>query len=85
MKPEKIKTTGYLVSSVSVALLGGAAWPGAEERGLVPVLVLGMAASIGGMDMRWWSYEVERRSRRQSRMEEARASSPAYSLSNLER
>lgn len=63
MKPEAIKTAGYLVSSVSVALLGSAAWPGAEKAGLEAVLIAGMAASIAGMGMRWWSYEVERRSR----------------------
>lgn len=60
MKPEHLKTAGYLVSSVSVLLLGWVAWPGAAKAGLAPALVLGMAASIVGMGCRWWSYEMER-------------------------
>jgi hypothetical protein len=44
-----------------VALLGLAAYPGAEKAGLLPVLFAGMATSLAGMAMRWWSYEVEKR------------------------
>jgi hypothetical protein len=62
MRPESIKTTGYLVSCVSVALLGWAAYPGAEKAGLTAVLVAGLAASVVGMGLRWRSYELERRS-----------------------
>ena len=66
MTPATIKTLGYLVSAVSVALLGYAAWPGAEKAGLVPVLVAGMIASTAGMALRWASYVIEgRRARRQ--------------------
>ncbi len=61
MRPEGIKTTGYLVSCVSVALLGWAAFPGAEKAGLTLVLFAGMAASVLGMGLRWMSYELERR------------------------
>ena len=61
MRPEVIKTIGYLVSCVSVALLGVAAYPGAEKAGLAPVLFAGMATSVIGMALRWLSYEVEKR------------------------
>jgi hypothetical protein len=61
MRPELIKTTGYLVSCVSVALLGVAAYPGAEKAGLAPALFAGMATSVIGMALRWLSYEVEKR------------------------
>jgi hypothetical protein len=61
MRPEVIKTIGYLVSCASVALLGVAAYPGAQKAGLAPVLFAGMATSIVGMAMRWYSYELEKR------------------------
>jgi hypothetical protein len=61
MRPELIKATGYLVSCVSVALLGVAAYPGAEKAGLAPALFAGMATSVLGMALRWSSYEVEKR------------------------
>jgi hypothetical protein len=61
MWPESIKTTGYLISCVSVALLGVAAYPGAEKAGLAPALFAGMATSVIGMALRWLSYEVEKR------------------------
>lgn len=61
-----LKTCGYLVSTVSVALLGYAVWPSAEQAGLVPVLLAGMAASTVGMALRWASHVIEgRRARRQ--------------------
>jgi hypothetical protein len=61
MRPETIKTGGYLISCVSVALLGMSAYPGAEKAGLAPALFAGMATSIIGMGLRWLSYEIERR------------------------
>jgi len=62
-----LKTCGYLVSTVSVALLGYAAWPGAEKAGLAPVLVAGMVTSTAGMALRWASHVLEgRRARRQA-------------------
>jgi hypothetical protein len=52
-----IKTLGYLISSVSVLLLGLVAWDGAKDKPLLTIcLVLGMATSIGGMFCRWLSY-----------------------------
>ncbi len=59
IKPSTLKTAGYLISTASVGLLGVAAWPGASKAGLQPVLLLGMATSIAGMALRWWSYQVE--------------------------
>ena len=45
---------GYLISIVSVLLLGLVAWPGADEPSWhLPALLAGMAASIGGMLLRW--------------------------------
>ena len=66
MRPEMLKTVGYLVSCVSVALLGLAAYPGAEKAHLLPALFAGMAASVAGMALRWSSYEIERRSKAKS-------------------
>jgi len=63
VRSEKIKTAGYLISCASVALLGVSAWPGAEKAGLLPALLMGMAASILGMACRWYSYEIERRNK----------------------
>jgi hypothetical protein len=59
--PTAIKTMGYLVSTVSVLLLGAASWSGAARAGLTAVLVLGMAASVLGMGFRWYSYRLEKR------------------------
>jgi hypothetical protein len=61
MRPEVIKTIGYVVSCASVALLGVAAYPGAEKAGLLPALFAGMATSVAGMGLRWLSYEIEKR------------------------
>ena len=52
-----IKTLGYLISSVSVLLLGLVAWDGAKDKPLLlTCLVIGMATSILGMFLRWLSY-----------------------------
>jgi hypothetical protein len=53
-----IKTVGYLISSVSVLLLGLVAWEGVKDKPLLAAcLVLGMASSIAGMFCRWLSYQ----------------------------
>ena len=53
-----IKTVGYLISSVSVLLLGLVAWDGAKDKPLLTIcLVMGMATSITGMFCRWLSYQ----------------------------
>lgn len=65
MTPWGLKTAGYLVSTVSVLLLGVAAWPGAAKAGLTLVLLLGMLTSILGMAGRWFSYHLEKRAKAQ--------------------
>lgn len=64
MTPPALKAAGYVVSTISVGLLGVAAWPGAKEAGLLGALVAGMAASVVGMGLRWLSYRKESRERR---------------------
>lgn len=55
-----LKLTGYLVSSVSVILLGIVSWKGASEQPVLMLcLILGMATSILGMVFRWLSYQRE--------------------------
>jgi hypothetical protein len=55
-----LKLTGYLVSSVSVILLGIVSWKGASEQPILMFcLILGMATSILGMLFRWLSYQRE--------------------------
>ena len=71
MRPEVIKTIGYVVSCASVALLGVAAYPGAEKAGLLPALFAGMATSVAGMGLRWLSYEIEKRCETASAAERA--------------
>jgi len=58
----RIKTAGYLVSTLSVVLLGIVSWKAASERPLlIACLVVGMLASAAGMLLRWISYQVQER------------------------
>lgn len=51
------KTSGYLVSTVSVILLAVVAWDGAKgDPALKTLLVLGALTSITGMLMRWIAF-----------------------------
>jgi len=51
------KGLGYLVSIVSVFLLGAIAWPTqTEPRWHMPVLIVGMATSICGMGFRYLAH-----------------------------
>jgi hypothetical protein len=51
------KGLGYLVSIVSVLLLGAIAWPTAQEpRWHIFVLIAGMATSICGMAFRYMAH-----------------------------
>ena len=53
------KGLGYLVSAISVALLGIVSWKSASEQPLLfACLLLGMAASIAGMGLRWISHRI---------------------------
>ncbi len=54
-----LKSIGYLISTVSVILLGVVAWASiGDDKGLRLALVLGVLASIAGMLLRWLSYQV---------------------------
>ena len=56
------KGLGYLVSTISVVLLGIVGWKSASERPLLfACLILGMAASIAGMGLRWISHRIEQK------------------------
>lgn len=53
------KGLGYLVSTISVILLGIVAWKGArEEPLLLACLIAGMIASVAGMTLRWISHRL---------------------------
>ena len=57
-----LKTAGYLISTMSVLLLGAVAWAGTDEHPAMRILlILGMTTSIAGMFLRWLSYQHERR------------------------
>jgi len=57
MAGEQVKGFGYLVSTLSVLLLGAAASKGASEEPLLLLcLIAGMATSIIGMWLRYYSY-----------------------------
>jgi hypothetical protein len=57
-----LKGLGYLISTVSVFLLGAAGWPTAGDPPIKKWLVSGgMAASIAGMFVRYLSHRKEER------------------------
>ncbi|MEA3045619.1 MAG: hypothetical protein QOJ53_1529 [Sphingomonadales bacterium] len=56
------KGLGYLVSTLSVILLGIVAWKSASEQPLLfACLIAGMAASVAGMALRWISHRIEQK------------------------
>ncbi|MES2043666.1 MAG: hypothetical protein V4475_07300 [Pseudomonadota bacterium] len=60
IRPAVIKTSGYLISSVSVMLLGVVSWKSASEKPLLlACLIGGMVLSVIGMICRWVSYQME--------------------------
>ena len=57
-----LKGPGYLISSVSVVLLGVVAWPAPDEPAWHAVAVLlGMVLSIFGMGVRFMSHRKDRK------------------------
>ena len=67
-----LKTLGYLVSSVSVLLLGWVTWDStSDEPTLRFALLAGMAASILGMLLRWTSFLREHREKPKGSFERA--------------
>jgi hypothetical protein len=54
-----LKTIGYLISTVSVALLAAVAWSTIPDDPILRLaLIAGVATSILGMVLRWLSYQV---------------------------
>ncbi len=58
-----VKSAGYVISSVSVFLLGVVAWEAADETWMRVLVVAGAAASILGMILRWITYREDKRQR----------------------
>jgi len=59
--PHFLKSLGYLVSVVSVLMLGAVSWKSASEHPLMlACLIGGMTTSIIGMALRWSSYVIEK-------------------------
>lgn len=59
--PHFIKTLGYMISTVSVLLLGVVSWKSAsKDPVLLACLIGGMTSSIIGMALRWSSYALEK-------------------------
>ena len=53
---------GYLISSVSVGFLGAVAWPGPDEpQWKAWAVVVGMATSVLGMNVRFLSHLRDRK------------------------
>jgi hypothetical protein len=68
------KGLGYVVSIVSVLLLGAIAWPSeTEPRWHVPVLALGVLTSITGMAMRYRAHILQQRELKQTKAEARRS------------
>lgn len=60
------KGLGYLVSTLSVILLGIVAWKSAAEQPLLfACLIGGMTASVLGMALRWISHRRDQREKKQ--------------------
>lgn len=60
LAPAIIKSAGYLISIVSVGLLGAVSWKSAtHEPFLRWALIFGMVFSVLGMILRWISYQIE--------------------------
>ena len=67
------KGLGYLVSIVSVLLLGAIAWPTpGEPRWHMPVLILGVLTSVAGMGMRYRAHILQQRELKQTKAEARR-------------
>ena len=68
------KGLGYIVSMVSVVLLGAVAWPkpGSPDW-LLPVLIAGMATSILGMGFRYLSHRQQQREIEKAKAEARRS------------
>jgi hypothetical protein len=55
-----LKTVGYIISTISVAMLGLVAWAATDQNPAMRMfLLIGMGASIAGMLLRWLSYQID--------------------------
>jgi hypothetical protein len=62
------KGLGYLVSALSVILLGMVSWKSASEQPfLFACLLAGMIASVAGMELRWISHRMEQKEKESRR------------------
>ena len=60
-----LKSLGYLISTLSVPMLGVVSWKATEtDMTLRLCLLTGMATSVTGMFLRWLSFLHERRKAR---------------------
>lgn len=66
------KGLGYLISSISVLILGLIAWPGPNDPAWqAPGVLAGMALSILGMGVRFMSHRQDRRDIRRAARDQA--------------
>jgi hypothetical protein len=67
------KGLGYLVSIVSVLILGTVAWPKPDDpKWVMPALVAGMATSITGMGFRYIAHRQEQAELKRTKAEARR-------------
>jgi hypothetical protein len=81
-----LKGLGYLVSTLSVILLGIVAWKGAKEEPLLlGCLIAGMVSSVAGMSLRWLSHRLSEKEKKaiEAEAEEAKADARRKSGKNL--
>ena len=68
-----LKGLGYLISTISVLVLGAVAWPKPSEPQWVGIaVVIGMATSIGGMFLRYLAHLKTEREIRETEQEARR-------------
>jgi len=73
-----LKTAGYIISTLSVILLGIVSWKATASDGFLRAcLVAGMAASVLGMLCRWLSF---RRSETSASTPPAQRASPGWPI-----
>jgi hypothetical protein len=61
--PMDWKAVGYVISMVSVMLIGAVAWPKQSDPAwMTPALMAGMLFSILGMGLRWIAHVQEKKS-----------------------
>jgi len=64
-KVSRLKGGGYLVSTISVVLLGiPALKSGLEDKAMLIAIIVGMALSVAGMALRWRSHRLNEKQRR---------------------